>query len=54
VPASKVGGELLFDVIATAYERTSTIVTASPTAVGSSRPTANVLSFSMIARCWIG
>jgi len=29
VPASKVGAELLFDVIATAYERTSMIVTTN-------------------------
>ena len=29
VPASKVGAELLFDVIATAYERTSLIVTTN-------------------------
>jgi DNA replication protein DnaC len=27
VPASKVGAELLFDVISTAYERSSVIVT---------------------------
>jgi DNA replication protein DnaC len=30
VPASKVGSELLFDVISTAYERTSLIVTTNP------------------------
>ena len=30
VPASKVGAELLFDVISTAYERTSMIVTTQP------------------------
>lgn len=29
VPASKVGAELLFDVISTAYERTSLIVTSN-------------------------
>jgi DNA replication protein DnaC len=29
VPASKVGAELLFDVISTAYERTSIIVTTN-------------------------
>jgi len=29
VPASKVGAELLFDFISTAYERTSVIVTTS-------------------------
>ena len=29
VPASKVGAELLFDVISTAYERTSMIVTSN-------------------------
>ena len=29
VPASKVGAELLFDVISTAYERTSLIVTTN-------------------------
>ena len=29
VPASKVGAELLFDVISTAYERTSVIVTTN-------------------------
>ena len=29
VPASKLGAELLFDVIATAYERTSLIVTTN-------------------------
>jgi DNA replication protein DnaC len=29
VPASKVGSELLFDVISTAYERTSLIVTTN-------------------------
>ena len=29
VPASKVGAELLFDVIATAYERTSVILTTN-------------------------
>jgi DNA replication protein DnaC len=30
VPASKIGAELLFDVISTAYERTSLIVTTNP------------------------
>jgi len=30
VPASKVGAELLFDVISTAYERTSLLTTAPP------------------------
>ena len=29
VPASKIGAELLFDVISTAYERTSLIVTTN-------------------------
>jgi DNA replication protein DnaC len=29
VPATKVGAELLFDVISTAYERTSMIVTTN-------------------------
>jgi DNA replication protein DnaC len=29
VPASKVGAELLFDIISTAYERTSIIVTTN-------------------------
>jgi DNA replication protein DnaC len=29
VPASKAGAELLFDVISTAYERTSVVVTAN-------------------------
>jgi DNA replication protein DnaC len=29
VPASKVGAELLFDVIGTAYERTSVVVTTN-------------------------
>jgi len=29
VPASKLGSELLFDVISTAYERTSVIVTTN-------------------------
>ena len=29
MPASKVGSELLFDVISTAYERTSLIVTTN-------------------------
>ena len=29
VPASKIGAELLFDVISTAYERTSMIVTTN-------------------------
>src|SRR4029453_3766016 len=30
VPASKAGAELLFDVISTAYERTSVVVTTNP------------------------
>jgi DNA replication protein DnaC len=30
VPASKIGSELLFDVISTAYERQSLIVTTNP------------------------
>jgi DNA replication protein DnaC len=29
VPASKVGAEMLFDVISTAFERSSTLVTTS-------------------------
>ena len=29
VPASKVGAELLFDIISTAYERTSILVTTN-------------------------
>jgi len=29
VPASKAGAELLFDVIATAYERTSVVLTTN-------------------------
>ncbi len=45
VPASKVGAELLFDVIGTAYERTSVIVTTNlpfeqwPEVLGSERLT---------------
>ena len=49
VPASKVGAELLFDVIGTAYERSSVIVTANlpfeqwPEVLGSERLTGALL-----------
>jgi DNA replication protein DnaC len=58
VPASKLGSELLFDVISTAYERTSVIVTTNlpfeqwPEVLGSERLTGAVLD-RLTHRCHI-
>ena len=58
VPASKLGAELLFDVISTAYERTSVIVTTNlpfeqwPEVLGSERLTGAVLD-RLTHRCHI-
>jgi DNA replication protein DnaC len=58
VPASKAGAELLFDVIGTAYERTSMIVTTNlpfeqwPKVLGSERLTGAALGRPM-QRCTI-
>ena len=58
VPASKVGAELLFDVISTAYERTSIIVTTNlpfenwTEVLGSERLTGAVLD-RLTHRCHI-
>ena len=58
VPASKVGAELLFDIISTAYERTSIIVTTNlpfenwTEVLGSERLTGAVLD-RLTHRCHI-
>lgn len=58
VPASKAGAELLFDVIGTAYERTSVVVTTNlpfeqwPEALGSERLTGAALD-RLTHRCTI-
>jgi len=58
VPASKLGSELLFDVVSTAYERTSVIVTTNlpfeqwPEVLGSERLTGAVLD-RLTHRCHI-
>jgi len=58
VPASKLGSELLFDVVSTAYERTSVIVTTKlpfeqwPEVLGSERLTGAVLD-RLTHRCHI-
>ena len=58
VPASKVGAELLFDVISTAYERTSVVVTTNlpfeqwPEVLGSERLTGATLD-RLTHRCTI-
>jgi DNA replication protein DnaC len=58
VPASKVGAELLFDVIGTAYERTSVVVTTNlpfeqwPEVLGSERLTGAALD-RLTHRCQI-
>jgi DNA replication protein DnaC len=58
VPASKLGSELLFDIISTAYERTSVIVTTNlpfeqwPEVLGSERLTGAVLD-RLTHRCHI-
>ena len=58
VPASKVGAELLFDVISTAYERTSVVVTTNlpfeqwPEVLGSERLTGAALD-RLTHRCTI-
>jgi DNA replication protein DnaC len=58
VPASKIGSELLFDVISTAYERTSVIVTTNlpfeqwTEVLGSERLTGAVLD-RLTHRCHI-
>ena len=58
VPTSKLGSELLFDVISTAYERTSVIVTTNlpfeqwPEVLGSERLTGAVLD-RLTHRCHI-
>ena len=58
VPASKAGAELLFDVIGTAYERTSVVVTTNlpfeqwPEVLGSERLTGAALD-RLTHRCTI-
>jgi len=50
VPASKVGAELLLDVISTAYERTSLIVTRWPDQQSSTMP-ADPSAAGLVEQC---